>query len=57
MAYVSEYGNYGAEDCVVFETTDVTIAQWETLEILPDYEKMPYILSILNEYLTEDSEN
>ena len=57
MAYVSEYGNYGAEDCLVFETTDVTIAQWDTLEVLPDYEKMSYVYAILNGLPTDKWEN
>ena len=39
MAYVSEYGNYGAEDVISFDTTDLTIDQWETLSELTDTEK------------------
>lgn len=57
MAYVSEYGNYGAEDCLTFETSDLTLAQWGTLDTLPDYEKLPYIKAILNNEPTEEWEN
>jgi len=48
MAYVSEYGNYGAERVVFFDIGDLSIAQWDTLEILPDYDKMRYVNAILN---------
>ena len=48
MAYVSAYGNYGAERALFFEITDLTVAQWDTLEILPDYDKMSYVDAILN---------
>ena len=48
MAYVSQYGNYGAERALFFEITDLTVAQWDTLEILPDYDKMSYVDAILN---------
>lgn len=47
MAYVSEYGNYGAEDCLSFDTTDITIAQWEVLTELPDYDKLPFVKAVL----------
>jgi len=48
VAYVSAYGNYGAERALFFEITDLTVAQWDTLEILPDYDKMSYVDAILN---------
>jgi hypothetical protein len=48
VAYVSQYGNYGAERALFFEITDLTVAQWDTLEILPDYDKMSYVDAILN---------
>lgn len=53
MAYVSEYGNYGAEDCLSFEITDLTIAQWDILGELPDHDKMPYVNAILNNESTK----
>lgn len=46
-AYVSEYGNWGADDLLVFGETDLTSKQWLNLEILPDYQKMPYVKAIL----------
>ena len=48
MAYVSAYGKYGAERVVFFEITDLSIFQWDTLEILPDFDKMRYVNAILN---------
>ena len=57
MAYVSEYGNYGAEDCLVFDTTDLTVDQWETLSELTDSEKLWFVKAVLNnEDLSEWSE-
>jgi hypothetical protein len=48
VAYVSAYGNYGAERALFFEITDLTVAQWDTLGELPDYDKMSYVDAILN---------
>jgi hypothetical protein len=48
MAYVSEYGNYGAEDVIAFDTTDLTIDQWETLSELTDTEKYWFVQAVLN---------
>jgi hypothetical protein len=57
MAYVSEYGNYGSEECLVFDTTDLTVEQWERLSELSDWAKLPYVQAILNdEDLSEWSE-
>jgi hypothetical protein len=57
MAYVSEYGNYGAEECLVFDTTDLTVEQWERLSELSDWAKLPYVEAVLNnEDLSEWSE-
>lgn len=47
MAYVSEYGNYGAEKVLVFEGTDLTGSQWETLSELNDNDKFDYVDAIL----------
>jgi hypothetical protein len=47
MAYVSNYGNWGQEDVIVFEDDDLTEEQWEMLDELPDYEKMPYVEAVL----------
>lgn len=48
MAYVSEYGNYGAERALFFEITDLTVFQWDTLQELPDHDKLPYVDAVLN---------
>ncbi len=48
MAYVSQYGNYGAERVVFFDIGDLSIAQWDTLGELPDHDKMLYVNAILN---------
>ena len=48
MAYVSEYGNYGSERILTFNDSDLTPEQWETLDVLPDNDKMPYVDAILN---------
>jgi hypothetical protein len=48
MAYVSEYGNYGAEAMLTFDSNDLTPAQWDTLGELGDSEKMSYVSAILN---------
>lgn len=53
-AYVSEYGNWGAEEILVFDQTALSSKQWENVEILPDYDKLPYVKAILaGEDLTE----
>ena len=57
MAYVSEYGNYGAERALFLEITDLTVAQWDTLQELTDYDKLPYVNAILNKESTEKWEN
>jgi hypothetical protein len=54
MAYVSAYGNYGAESVVVFDTNDLGLEQWELLGELGDSDKMRYVLAILgNQTLDE----
>lgn len=57
MAYVSEYGNYGAERVVFFDIGDLSIAQWDTLGELPDHDKMLYVNAILNKESTEKWED
>jgi hypothetical protein len=57
MAYVSEYGNYGAEEVILFDTSDLTADQWETLSNLTDSEKLWFVKAVLNnEDLSEWSE-
>ena len=53
MAYVSEYGNYGAERALFFEITDLTVAQWDTLAELHDSSRLSYVNAILNKESTE----
>lgn len=48
MAYVSAYGNYGSERILVFNDFDLTTQQWQTLDELPDNDKMSYVDAILN---------
>jgi len=53
-AYISEYGNWGADEILVIDQTDLTSEQWNNLDILPDYDKLPYAKAILaGEDLTE----
>jgi hypothetical protein len=57
VAYVSGYGSYGAERVVFFDIGDLSIAQWDTLGELPDYDKMWYVLAILNKESTKKWED
>jgi hypothetical protein len=57
VAYVSAYGSYGAERVVFFDIGDLSIAQWDTLEILPDHDKLHYVNAILNKESTEKWED
>ena len=47
MAYVSEYGNYGEEDVLMFDASRLTDEQWAVLSELPDYDKIGYVKKIL----------
>ena len=57
MAYVSAYGNYGAEAVLVFDMSDLLTGQWDTLAELPDGDKMSYVLAILSGESTEEWED
>lgn len=48
MAYVSEYGNWGTEEVLVFDITNLNEQQREVLDELSDYDKLPYIKAVLN---------
>ncbi len=48
MAYVSEYGNWGQEDVLVFDPTLLTEKQWEILDTQVDRDKMSYVKAIIN---------
>jgi hypothetical protein len=56
MAYVSADGNYGSDEVVEFEYDELTEAQWETLSVLADRDKFPYVVSVLNGEDTSDWE-
>ena len=46
--YVSEYGNWGGEEVIVFDTNDLTTKQWNIfLNWLGDYERINYVKGIL----------
>jgi hypothetical protein len=48
MAYVSEYGNYGGENIIVFDDDLLTPKQWEILGIVNDYDKIDYVQAIID---------
>lgn len=56
MAYVTADGNYGSDEVVEFEYEELTDAQWETVAVLSDRDKFPYVISVLNGEDTSDWE-
>jgi len=48
MAYVSEYGNWGQEQVLVFDAALLTEEQFEILDEVSDYSKMSYVKAIIN---------
>jgi hypothetical protein len=48
MGYVSKHGNWGAEDVLIFDDAELSTAQWEILDILPDSEKLNYVQAIID---------
>jgi hypothetical protein len=48
MAYVSEYGNWGQEEVLVFDDSLLTEEQFEILDEVSDYSKMSYVKAIIN---------
>jgi hypothetical protein len=48
MAYVSEYGNWGQEEVLVFDSSALTEEQFEILDVVSDYSKMSYVKAIIN---------
>ena len=48
MAYVSEYGNWGQEEVLVFDSSLLTKEQFEVLDQVSDYSKMSYVKAIIN---------
>lgn len=48
MAYVSTDGNYGGEDSLHFDLSELSNEQWETLDNIPDSDRYYYVFAILN---------
>jgi hypothetical protein len=48
MGYVSEHGNWGTEEVLVFDDGELTTKQWELLDILPDSDKIKYVQALLD---------
>jgi hypothetical protein len=48
VLYVTADGNYGSDAIVLIDPNAITDDQYETLENLPDYDKLPYVTAILN---------
>ena len=49
IAYVTEYGNWGAgEGIIIFNPADLTPEQWNEVSELPDSEVLEYVANILN---------
>lgn len=46
-AYVTEYGNWGLDEVLILGENDLTSKQWANLEILPDYDRLPYAKAVL----------
>jgi hypothetical protein len=47
MAYVTEYGNFGSEEFLYFDTLALNDRQWITLIELPDSDKLPYVRGVI----------
>lgn len=57
-AYVTEYGNWGTENFIMFPADQLTDEQWQTLDDLPDTQKLRYVIAVLNgDDLTRYEEN
>lgn len=46
-AYVSEYGNWGLEEVLILDENDLTSEEWQNVEDLPDYDKLPFVKAVL----------
>lgn len=46
-AYISEYGNWGNEEILILDEGDLSSAQWQMVEDLPDYDKIKYAKAVL----------
>lgn len=57
-AYVTADGNYGADRVIMFKRDQLTEEQWWNLSDLSDYDRLPYVMAILNgEDLSEWEDN
>jgi len=45
--YVTEHGNWGGDEFLVVDETDLTSKQWRNLEVLHDKDRLPYAKAIL----------
>ena len=48
MSYVTADGNYGSDDVLVFPYNALTEEQWNLVEALSDYDKLPYVYAVVN---------
>lgn len=57
-AWVDTDGSYGFGDVILFDPSELTDKQWDTLEVLSDGERIEYVEAILNKKpTTEWSDN
>jgi len=47
MAYVSEDGNFGSDEAVIFHNDSLTDEEWEQLDWLGDSERYQFVMNIL----------
>lgn len=48
MAYVSSDGNYGSDDALMFDYSDLTPQQWSNLGEVSDSDRYEYVFLIMN---------
>lgn len=46
-AYVTADGNFGADDVLVFDSSELTDQQWENLSFLSDGDRLGYAEAII----------
>ena len=48
-AWVSEYGGWARNtQLITFDHNDLTKEQWDTLETLSDYDRIEYVMAVLD---------
>jgi hypothetical protein len=48
-AWVSEYGDWARNtQLITFDHNDLTKEQWDTLETLSDYDRIEYVMAVLD---------